>query len=260
MAGVRATLWVVLFVAGIGHADPAPDARSCLRSGERLTFVVKALGMKGGHLRIATSRESDAAGDRLIVSARTATEGFARSLHEYDNDSISIIDAATGQLKQTQTKGIDGKKRFDRVTVLDRAAHGLVHTDRIRPQKSYQVALPPDLVDLSLTMLCARSWKLGVGESRKIMLTYEGEVYELVVNARREENVSTPLGKFKTLVLEPAQLGTPKGAFKKGTAFRMYLSREALPRLVRFDSMGASLTMVALLERVDEGVPLVVPP
>jgi hypothetical protein len=33
-----------------------------------------------------------------------------------------------------------------------------------------------------------------------------------------------------------------------------------LPRLVRFDSMGASITLVALLERVDEGSPGVVAP
>ena len=258
--GARRFAWLILATSVSAHAEPTVDVRPCLRSGEVLTFVVKALGMEGGHLRIETTREGDADASRIRIRAGMATEGFSRTIYKYSNDSISIIDAESGKLLQTQSSGVDGSKSFDRVTVLDHGANGLTHTDRIRPQKSYQAALPIGLIDLSVTMLCARIRTFEVGESRDLVMTYEGELYDLSVKALREENIKTPLGKFKAVVLEPTQRGEPKGAFKKGTAFRLYVSREKEPRLVRFDSLAAAVKLVALLERVDEGTPLVATP
>ena len=254
----RTAAWMLLAWTVGAHAEPVNDARSCLRPGEVLTFVVKALRVTGGHLRIETARDT-ATGvpPHVRIHVSMATEGFARSIYKYTNDSVSIVDAETGRLLQTQLKGVDGPKSFDRVTDLDHGTNQLVHTDRIQPQKSYRVALPKGLVDLSVTLLCARFWNLAVGEQRDIIMTYEGVVYDLSVKALREEKVKTPLGTFTAVVIEPSQRGEPKGAFKKGAAFRFYVSREQQPRVVRFDSLAAAVNLAAFLERVDEGTPIV---
>jgi hypothetical protein len=249
--------WMLLAWSACAHAEAFNDARSCLRQGEVLTFVVKALRITGGHLTIETVRDT-AAGvpSQVRINVSMATEGFARTIYKYKNESVSIVDVETGRLLQTQLKGVDGPKSFDRVTDLDHGANLLIHTDRLRPEKSYRVALPEGLVDLSVTLLCARFWNLAVGEQRDLIMAYEGEVYDLSVKALREEQVRTPLGTFTAVVMEPSQRGEPRGAFKKGAAFRFYVSREEQPRVVRFDSLAAAVNLVAVLERVDEGAPI----
>lgn len=248
---------LLLTCAVSAHAQDSNDVRSCLRSGEVLTFVVKALKIQGGHLRIETREDTSSGPARIRIEAAMATENKARWIYKYNNDSASLIDATTGRLLQTQSKGIDASKSFDRVTDIDRTAGKLRHTDHVRPEKSYEIALPADLMDLSVTLLCARFWNLATGESRDVQMTYEGLLYDLNIKAVREEEVKTPLGKFTAVVLEPSQRGEPMGAFKKGAAFRLYVSREDHPRLVRFDSLAALVNLVALLENVQEGTPLV---
>jgi hypothetical protein len=253
-------LCMLVAFAACAHADSPHDSRACLRSGEVLTFVVRALGFDAGHLRIQTTADTADETPHVRIQASMATEGWARSIYKYSNESISIIDATTGRLLQTRDTALDGNKSFDRVTELDYATNKLVHTDRVRPKRNYQAELTDGLIDLSLTILCARFWQLAVGDQRDVVMTYEGELYDLQVTAVRKETVKTPSGKITAVVLEPKQRGTPKGAFVKGTAFRLYVSQEDRPRIVRFDSLGGAITMVAFLERVDEGAPLEIAP
>src|SRR5690606_21234194 len=92
-----------------------------------------------------------------------------------------------------------------------------------------------DPADLITTLMKTRRWDIEVGESREVLVSYRDEFYDLTVHAIRIERVSTPMGEFEALVLEPRMEKTaPKGMFKRGATVRIWVSRDVARLPVRF--------------------------
>ena len=79
------------------------------------------------------------------------------------------------------------------------------------------------------------SWDLKPGQSRDALVIHEDDFYLITVHAVGYEEVRTPLGEFKTLVLEPRMEKTPpKGMFKRSAAVRVWISQDERRLPVKF--------------------------
>jgi hypothetical protein len=203
-------------------------------------------------MRIETIREETPEGPRIRIVVKTETQGLVDTFYSLNNLVVSIIDGDTGRSLQIATTGNDGKRKTDEVTVFDYAAGKVVHTDRVRTDRSGTLTLPEEPVyDLTVTMLGARVWGLKVGESKEVIAPFGDEFYDLRVTALREERVKTPSGTYDTIVLEPKMIGELKGLFKKGGGFRFYISKGPKPQFVRMDIKSPWGTFVGSLEKVE---------
>jgi hypothetical protein len=64
---------------------------------------------------------------------------------------------------------------------------------------------------------------------------FNDEFYELTIHCTGRETVSTPLGTFRTRVLEPRMERTaPKGMFRRGGTVRVWIAEDRWRLPVRF--------------------------
>jgi len=235
MNRIRLTYFLLLVFA----FDPLV-AQPVLRSGEALNYSVGwSLFSNAGEIKIFTESstlESDS--PHLLTVTTTATRGLARALFAFDARAEALVDARTGQLhSHLETSTTSNKKTRNRTT-FDYAARRAFYRDEVNPAKNLDYILPVgEPLDLILCLINTRTWDLKPGEHRDALVLFQEEAYELTIHAVRYESLSTTLGTFNTLVLEPRMEKTPpKGMFKRGTAVRVWIAQNDPRRLpVRFE-------------------------
>jgi hypothetical protein len=78
---------------------------------------------------------------------------------------------------------------------------------------------------------------------------FDHEFYELTIHMARYEQVKTPLGSFKTIVMEPRMDKTPpKGMFKRGASVRIWIAQDTHRLPVKFEVVFNIGTGTATLE------------
>jgi hypothetical protein len=84
-----------------------------------------------------------------------------------------------------------------------------------------------DPVDLISALVQTRDWNLKPGEKRDVVVHFGRDFFPLTIHAEGYEEVRTPLGTFKTLMLVPRMEKDPKGLFKKGGEIKVWISQDA---------------------------------
>lgn len=243
------------FATTLGAADSAaaPVApASFLRLGEALEFRLSwGVFSNSGTTRIATQPVMQDGESRVRVKVVTKSRGVVNTLFPVLNDASSLIDPATARPIAITVNGQAGKRKTSTETRFDYAKNEVRHTDSVKPSRSATSPLPAEpAYDLMVAALRTRAWNLKVGESRTIQISSAGEFYSLEVTAIAEGKVETPAGEFDAVVLEPRQLGPPKGFFKKGGALKIWVSRGDKPQVVRFDTKTIAGNVSAVLQKV----------
>jgi hypothetical protein len=86
-----------------------------------------------------------------------------------------------------------------------------------------------------MTLIQTRTWDLQPGQSRDALVIHEDEFYDLTIHAVGQDEVHTPLGDFKALILEPRmEKGPPKGMFRKSASVRVWISQDERRLPVKF--------------------------
>ncbi|MBI5767517.1 MAG: DUF3108 domain-containing protein [Verrucomicrobia bacterium] len=217
---------------------PAAAARPALKDGEVLTFKVSWAGLGAGEIKISANAEPEITPPRLRVTTTTATKGLARLLLAFDAKAESLFDADTGRLKSLTEWSKQRNKVSEHAVAFDYQAAHAVYTRPGSSDQPRQIAMPAgDPLDLITQLVQTRDWDLQPGEKRDALVLFNDDFYELTIHAARYEDVRTPLGEFKTLVLEPRMDKTPpKGMFKKGSTVRVWIARDDTRRLpVKFE-------------------------
>lgn len=197
--------------------------------GERFTYKVGfAFFPHAGDIVISAHGEKSPDGRALLrVTTETASRGIVRGLYEFDNVANVLIDAASGRALSIQESGEDPKRKTDTATTFDyekRLAH---HVDRGRPERSGDLPIPDgDPIDLISALVQTRDWNLKPGEKRDVLMVFGRDLYPLSIYAETYEEVRTPIGKFKTLVLVPRMDKDPKGLFKKGGEIKVWIAQD----------------------------------
>ena len=244
---------MLLFVACCGLAAIARAAPVLpLQDGERLTFRVSwAIVPGAGEIKI--SARQDIAANQLVVTTNTATRKLAKMLLPFEAEAKSIFSLQTGKLLSLQEKSATKGKRSEHTVIFDYNGRQATYTAADAPAKPRQLPIPAgDPTDLMMGLLQTRSWDLKPGEKRDALVLFDDDFYELTIHMARYEDVQTPVGKFRTMVLEPRMDKTaPKGMFRRGSSVRIWIAQDQHRLPVKFEVEFKIGTGTAVLESYD---------
>jgi len=220
-----------------------------LQDGERLTYRVSwAIVPGAGEIKI--SAQHDPAKKTLIVTTNTATQGIAKWLLKFEAVATSTFDLKSGRMvslhEWSMTKG---RKAEHRVT-FDYDSREATYATIGTSDKPRTLAMPPgDPTDLMMGLLQTRSWDLTPGQKRDVLVLFDDDFYELTIHMARYEDVVTPVGTFRTIVMEPRMDKTPpKGMFKRGSSVRVWIAQDSHRLPVKFEVEFKIGTGTATLE------------
>jgi hypothetical protein len=222
-----------MFCSG-GHAAGA----LALRDGEQMTFRVGwGLFSKAGKIVVAAREETIDGAARLRVVTTTSTGGILKAFFPFEARSEAIFDPHTGLLLSTVETSRSKRKTTRQSLVFDHVKRTAIYTNDIEPHKNTVLDLPPGApMDLIMCLVQTRDWQLQPGEKRDALVIFDDDLYALTLHALPYEQLSTPLGKFNTLPLEPRMEKTePKGMFKRGSTVRVWIAPGETPLPVRFE-------------------------
>jgi len=120
--------------------------------------------------------------------------------------------------------------------VFDYAKRMANYTNSLIAGPVRALPMPPgNPTDLITCLLLARTWNLRPGEQHDALVLFNDDFYQLTIHARGYETLTTPLGTFNTLVLEPRMDKTPPlGMFKRGSTVRVWIAQDERRLPVRF--------------------------
>jgi len=248
MIGFALTL--VLLLAGgvtVAHAS----AKLPLQDGERLTYRVSwAIVPGAGEIKVTATQETVGGSPRLVVTTNTATRGLARRLLKFDAVAKSVFNLETGKLVSLHETSHQKGKDSEHTVTFDYATRKAAYVSTSSPEKRSELSIPPgDPTDLIMGLLQTRSWDLKPGEKRDALVLFDDDFYELTIHMARYEDVTTSLGKFRTIVLEPRMDKTPpKGMFRRGSSVRVWIAQDNLRLPVKFEVGTKIGTGTATLE------------
>lgn len=197
--------------------------------GERFTYKVGfAIFPHAGDITISATAEKSPEGRALMrVTTVTASRGLVRGLYEFDNVANVLIDVASGRALEIHETGEDPKRKTDSETTFDYERRIARHIDRGRPERSVDIPIPEgDPIDLISALVQTRDWNLKPGEKRDVLMHFGRDLYALSIYAENYEEVRTPIGRFRTLVLVPRMDKNPKGLFKRGGEIKVWIAQD----------------------------------
>lgn len=216
--------WLIMTLV---FASPlAAQAPLALKPGEGLIYRVTYGGITAGEIKME-AREAVVDGKpRLVITTTTATKGLARALLKFDAKAESFFEPATGRIQNlTERSDQRGEIKEHAVTFDYGKAIARYTTPKAAARDLPMPAGSP--VDLITCLLATRNWTLKPGEKQDTLVLWDDDFYELTVHAEQLEEIRTPLGKFKTLLLSPKMERTPpKGTFKRGNTVRVWISQD----------------------------------
>jgi hypothetical protein len=220
-------LLLPLILPGAACATAAPF--TAFREGETFTYKVGfAIFTHAGEITIAAHDDKGPGGNLVRVTTDTTSKGFVRGVYAFDNHAEVVIDRATSRLQSVKESGTEPKRATDSELVFDYAKGVARYTDRVRTDRSGELAIPPgDPVDLISALVQTRDWNLKPGEKRDMLVQFGRDFYELSIYADHYEEVRTPLGRYMTLVLVPRMEKDPKGLFKRGGEIKVWIAQDA---------------------------------
>jgi hypothetical protein len=231
-------------------ADVDAPSVAFLRPGELLVFKMSwGILSNIGETRIETVEEESGGSRRFRIKISTKSRGLLNAIYPVVNDSESLIDRSTGKPLQITVEGKSGSRPTKTMTQFDYAAGKLVHTDYLRPHRNGIAELPDEpAYDLMVAMLQSREWNLQPGDTREVLTAFEDEFYYITLTAHRREKVKTGDGTFEAVMIEPTQIGEPKGFFKRGGSMRYWISDGPNPQVVKMVFKTKAGTLTAVLD------------
>ncbi|KAB2649506.1 MAG: DUF3108 domain-containing protein [Verrucomicrobiota bacterium] len=220
----------LLFTGAAVHAAP-PLA---LKDGEALEYKVDWAVLPGAGLinihakKITKLNEAPS----LSILTETSTRNLARTFLKFDAKSESIFDLASGHLMYvSESSYARGRSRSHSVT-FSYKDHTALYKDDVSQTLHVPEGFPTDLITC---LLSTRNLNMRPGQTHDALVLFGTEFYDLTIHAIGYEELETPLGAYRTLILEPRmEHSPPKGMFKKGTTVRVWISQDSNPLPIRF--------------------------
>jgi hypothetical protein len=240
-----------LLLSILGTLATACTASVPLYDGEQLTYRVSwAIVPGAGDIKISGREDRSGPTPKLIVTTTTATRRLARLLLPFDAEGRSVFDLQTGKLISLEESSNQKGKQNSHTVTFNYETRKATYTGGKTPGEVRELDMPDgDPMDLMLALLQTRTWDLKPGEKRDALVLFDDDFYELTIHMARYENVSTSLGQFRTIVLEPRMDKTPpKGMFRRGSSVRIWIAQDRLRLPVKFEVEFKIGTGTATLE------------
>lgn len=217
-----------LLAAASLHAKPF----DVYANGETFTYQVSwAIFGGAGRIEIAAHDETVGHTPAVKVTIHTSSRGIVRFFYRYDDRAEVLVNRDNGEIIRAGDKSSGGHDASDTTTTFDYATRMVTHVNRARPDRSRTFKLPPgDPIDLISCLINTRTWDVKPGDHRDALVYFDRDVYPVTITARDYENVTTPLGTFRTLRLVPEMTEHPKGIFARKGHIQVWVSQKR-PRL-----------------------------
>ena len=219
--------------------------------GERITYRVSwAIVPGAGEIKLAARHVTSAEGTRLVVSQSTHTRRLAKMLLPFEAEAVSTFDVKTGRLLTLHEKSSTRGKKAEHTVTFNHDSRIANYVAAKAPNEPRPLTIPAgDPTDLMMGLLQTRTWDLKPGEKRDALVLFDDDFYELTIHMLRYENVRTPLGMFRTIVLEPRMDKTaPQGMFKRGSTVRIWIAQDRHRLPVKFEVEFKIGTGTAMIE------------
>jgi len=244
LAASLSTCLLAACVTNDNVSEPRPERAAALNLELGVDYLRKG-NLAQAKEKIDRSLEQD--------PRNASTHSIAGMLYDQLGDekkAESHYDPLTGQLLELHETATQRRKKSDRTVTFDYAKREALYTVAGSTEPPRTLPFPDgNPSDLIMALLQTRTWNLQPGQSRGALVLFDDDFYELTIHALRYENVQTPLGKFRTLVLEPRMdKTTPKGMFRKGASVHVWIAEDAHHLPVKFEVEFKIGTGTATLE------------
>ncbi|MBL9210591.1 MAG: DUF3108 domain-containing protein [Opitutaceae bacterium] len=240
-----------LSLACLGTAAAAAAGTVPLHDGEQLTYRVSwAIVPGAGEIKISGRQDNSGPTPTMVVTTTTATRRLARMLLPFDAEARSIFDLQTGKLVSLHESSTQKGKQSEHRVTFNYDTRKAIYTPVSKGEPARELDIPEgDPTDLMMGLLQTRTWDLKPGQKRDALVLFDDDFYELTIHMARYEDVSTSLGKFRTVVLEPRMDKTPpKGMFRRGSSVRIWIAQDSHRLPVKFEVEFKIGTGTATLE------------
>jgi hypothetical protein len=238
---VRAWLAVAMLAATL---DPL------FSGGETLDYSLSWLYLPGGAMRMTIGPDPTNPFRYRVTSIAASGSGFAL-IFKVRDEIVSLVARDDFTTERYEKHLNERGKKKDDVTTID-PTHRIA--TRVRPGKKDQVfpVTRPIFDPLSL-VYHLRTLSLQPGTMPRFPVFSDGKVYTLEARVTKRETVGTPLGSFKTVVVEPTMQGGGLFSDDPGSLTIWYSDDERhLPVQIRTDLKVGSI--IATLKGVRAGV------
>ena len=203
---------------------------TAFRDGETLLFRVSwGIFLHAGDIRISARREVTEGRTAFRITMVTSSRGILRGFYPYDDRAEALIDEATSRIVSARDVGTaEDKTVSDTQTLFDYTKRVATHTDKARPSRDQEFAIPAgDPVDLISALVQTREWQLQMGDKRAAVIYFGNDLYPVTLYAENYEQVRTPQGDQRTLLLVPRMdTEEPRGVFKRGGEIKVWVSQD----------------------------------
>jgi hypothetical protein len=244
----------ILCIAATGQAaTPAVDA--IYVTGETLDYSLTWLKLTGGSARFTIGIAPGAPDRFRITSVAQTTSGFAR-IYRVRDQIISFVDRVLFTTIQYEKHLREGGSKKNDITTVDRARGVIVRKRAGKPDKIVHTAEP--VFDPISLIYQFRRLDLRPGSHVHFMVTGDGKLYAVDADVVAREDITTPLGTFRTVAVQPDMAAG--GLFAdEDSKLTIWYSDDArhLPVRIRSDVKIGSIT--ATLKGVRAGVTAIEP-
>ena len=181
-------------------AAPAPRIDPVFANGETLDYSLTWLKLSGGAARFTIGLAPGAPERLRITSVARSSSGFAR-IYRVRDEIVSFVDRVLFTTITYEKHLREGTSKKDDVTTVDRA-HGLIV--RRRPGKADKVVHTTEPVFDPISLIYQfRRLDLSPGSHVHFMVTGDGKLYAVDADVVAREDITTPLGTFRTVAVQP---------------------------------------------------------
>lgn len=243
-----ALLTLALF-AGPAVPDSGP---ADFEDGETFVYQVSwGIFSYAGLAVITAERLPGSRGEDLIrLLQDIEARGVVGRFYPLDTRSLTVLESDTGRILWRREVGYDGRNGVDSEIIFDYVGRRAVFFDRLRPERNRMVEMPAgeDPTDLIAALIQASHWNLRMGEEQDVLVYASRDVYPLTITAEGYEEVRTPSGSYRALVLVPRMRTEPKGIFERGGEIKVWIAEGGDPLPVRMQLiLGARIITLNLL-------------
>lgn len=203
---------------------------TAFQDGESFSFRVGwGVFGKAGLIQVKASKDQLEGKPVFRVQMVTESKGVVRGFYHYEDVAEAVIDAETGRILRATEVAKNSEPLSDALTRFDYEKREATHEDKLRPgrNRSFPFAADSDPVDLISALVQTREWADKMGVSREVSIFAGRDIYPVVIRAEKEEELNTPQGTKKTLVLCPRmEKGEARGIFKKGGEVKVWVSQD----------------------------------
>jgi hypothetical protein len=215
--------------------------------GETLDYNVAWLRITGGTARMTIAPQED---HYRITSVARSSSGFSRIFKVHDQIETQVARDDFSTLKYTKRLDEQGDQSLEVTTVENGVA------TRVK-RKIRKTDVPDPVYDPISVIYLFRTFDLTVGRTYELSVIADGRLYNVHGRVVRREVVTTPAGKFNTVMVEPRM---EAGGVEREEKLYIWYSDDPrrLPVRIKTDVKFGSVT--ATLRAVSPGVTSVDPP